>query len=218
MTTGKVMNDHNRLVIFIAVASAHIIMILGFSLSMAVNNRGGMENSRTMELADFQYAGNPHGGSKKNVVPAQKAQPSPESVDPTKESISDQKTEKESAGDNSTDGGEGGYGDGDGSNLNYLPMQKISQMPIIAEKSIRTKLMYPEMARKAGIEGLVYLELFIDSIGKIRKISVLKENPAGYGFAAAAVNAFDGCTCVPAKANGETVSVRFRYPIRFSLN
>ena len=91
-------------------------------------------------------------------------------------------------------------------------------MPVIAEKSIREKLVYPEMARRAGIVGNVFLELFVDATGTIRKISVLKENPAGYGFADAAVSAFNGVACLPAKVDGQAVPVRFRYPIRFTLN
>ena len=70
-------------------------------------------------------------------------------------------------------------------------------------------------AYKNSIEGVVYLELFIDAKGIIKKIKVLKD--PGHGFAEAALKAFDGIVCQPALVNGEAVPVRFRYPVRFSL-
>jgi protein TonB len=122
------------------------------------------------------------------------------------------------SGDGTGSGFGSGDGAGDGDNPDYVPMQNISQLPVIPERFLRSRLEYPEMARRSGIMGRVFLELFLDSKGRIRKIEVLKEDPVGYGFADAAVRAFDGCACVPAKMNGEAVAVRFRYPIRFSLN
>ena len=72
------------------------------------------------------------------------------------------------------------------------------------------------MAMKQGIEGVVYLELYIDEAGNIRRINVLKD--PGYGFADAAVAALEGITCKPAMMNDKPVAVRFRYPVRFVLN
>ena len=72
------------------------------------------------------------------------------------------------------------------------------------------------MAMKQGIEGVVYLELFIDEAGNIRQVNVLKD--PGYGFAEAAVQALDGIVCKPALMNDKPVAVRFRYPVRFVLS
>ena len=72
------------------------------------------------------------------------------------------------------------------------------------------------MAMKQGIEGVVYLELFIDENGNIRQVNVLKD--PGYGFAEAAIAALDGITCKPALMNDKPVAVRFRYPVRFVLS
>ncbi|MDR0710707.1 MAG: energy transducer TonB, partial [Spirochaetaceae bacterium] len=69
-----------------------------------------------------------------------------------------------------------------------------------------------------GIEGVVYLELFVDAQGEIRQISILRETPEGRGFGQAAVNAFRGIRAdKPAKSNGQEVAVRFRYPVRFTI-
>jgi protein TonB len=70
---------------------------------------------------------------------------------------------------------------------------------------------------RAKIEGMVYLELFVDRRGEVRRITVLRENPENRGFAEAAVKAFEGIRGVPAQANGATVAVRYRYPVRFAI-
>jgi protein TonB len=100
---------------------------------------------------------------------------------------------------------------------NFLPMHRVSVPPVFSEREILRALVYPSIARRAGIEGLAYLELFIDREGQIQRINILKEDPAGRGFGEAAVKAFQGQTCVPAQANGKAVAVRYRYPVRFKL-
>ena len=100
--------------------------------------------------------------------------------------------------------------------IEYVPQHKISVVPEIPTKAILSKIEYPKMAMKQGIEGVVYLELFIDEAGNIRKVNVLKD--PGYGFAEAALAALDGITCKPALVNDRPVAVRFRYPIRFMLS
>lgn len=100
--------------------------------------------------------------------------------------------------------------------IDYVPQHKISVIPEIPTKTILSKIEYPKMAMKQGIEGVVYLELFIDESGNIRRINVLKD--PGYGFADAAIAALDGIRCKPALVNDKPVAVRFRYPVRFVLN
>ena len=100
--------------------------------------------------------------------------------------------------------------------IEYVPQHKISVVPEIPTKAILSKIEYPKMAMKQGIEGVVYLELFIDEAGNIRHVNVLKD--PGYGFAEAAIAALDGIICKPALMNEKPVAVRFRYPIRFMLS
>ncbi|MCK4797774.1 MAG: energy transducer TonB [Spirochaetes bacterium] len=99
--------------------------------------------------------------------------------------------------------------------IDYLPQHKISESPVFPVKQIKSRKLYPPLANKQGIEGTVYLELFIDQTGLIRKITILKD--PGYGFAEAAMNAFKGIRCIPAKSNGIPVAVRFRRSVRFVL-
>ena len=100
--------------------------------------------------------------------------------------------------------------------IDYVPQHKISVVPEIPTKQILSKIEYPKMAMKQGIEGVVYLELFIDEYGNIRRVNVLKD--PGYGFAEAAVAALEGISCKPAMMNDKPVAVRFRYPVRFVLS
>ncbi|MCG8568792.1 MAG: TonB family protein [Spirochaetes bacterium] len=99
--------------------------------------------------------------------------------------------------------------------IEYLPQHKISELPAFPIKTIYSNLEYPPLARKQGIEGIVYLELYIDNKGNIQKIEILKD--PGFGFSDAAIRAFDNIRCSPAKANGIPVAVKIRQPIKFRL-
>ena len=100
--------------------------------------------------------------------------------------------------------------------IEYLPQHKISSVPIIPSREVLSRIVYPPMALKQGIEAVVYLELYIDSAGLIKKIKVLKD--PGHGFAEAAVKALEGISCIPANANGKNCAVKYRYPVKFTLN
>lgn len=100
--------------------------------------------------------------------------------------------------------------------VEYLPQHKISAVPVIPSKEILSRIVYPPMALKQGIEAVVFLELFIDAKGIIKNIKVLKD--PGHGFAEAAVAALKGISCIPANVNGKNCAVRYRYPVSFKLN
>jgi protein TonB len=100
----------------------------------------------------------------------------------------------------------------------YLLMGQVSTLPMLPEDQIRRNIVYPRIALSSGIEGTVYLELFIDAQGNIQRITILSENPANRGFGEAAVNALNGIKAIkPAEADGKSVGVRYRYPIRFTI-
>lgn len=76
---------------------------------------------------------------------------------------------------------------------------------------------YPEMARKAGIEGTVYVEVLIDKLGKVRDARVIKESGANAGFEEAALEAAWKGEWRPAMQNKQPVAVRVSYPVTFRL-
>ena len=101
--------------------------------------------------------------------------------------------------------------------IEYLPQHMITREPVFPEAQIVRNTIYPPIAQRSNIEGIVFLELFIDRQGTIREIRILRETPAGRGFGEAALNAFKGIRARPAEANGEPVAVRFRYNLNFKL-
>jgi protein TonB len=99
----------------------------------------------------------------------------------------------------------------------YLPPHKISVPPEFDRRELHRRTVYPPIAQRSGIEGTVYLDLFIDREGYVRNVVVLKETPEGRGFADAAIKAFQDFRASPAQANGKDVAVRYRWLFRFTL-
>ncbi len=97
----------------------------------------------------------------------------------------------------------------------YYEATGIDQGPSFNRTALASRIRYPELAKRQGIEGLVMLRLFISSSGKVERIEV-EEDP-GYGLAEAAVKAFTGLQGEPALLGGKAVAVTLRYPVRFSL-
>ena len=105
--------------------------------------------------------------------------------------------------------------------IEYLPQHRISYPPGLKdiEDELMQKIIYPPIARRSNIEGMVYLELFIDRQGNVRNVRILREDPPNRGFGEATLNAFNKITksAKPAEANGTPVAVRYRYNLRFQL-
>ena len=101
--------------------------------------------------------------------------------------------------------------------IEYLPQHRITQVPVLPEDEIRRATVYPPIAQRSNIEGVVYLELFIDRQGNVQNVRILRENPPGRGFGEAAVRAFRGIRGKPAESDGVPVAVRYRYNINFTL-
>jgi TonB family protein len=74
---------------------------------------------------------------------------------------------------------------------------------------------YTEEARGAGVEGLVKLELVVDSRGRLREVSVIKS--LGYGLDESAMAAVRQARFKPALYKGNPVACRLIIPIRFVL-
>ena len=182
-----------RPILFSLVIAIHVIVLIcvKFSVSSAAQEEEKVaEIFKLVDVEEFVPPPPPPVIEKKEVV-----------VNSVKTSENIQETEKEVV---------------EVEDIDYVPQHKISVVPEIPTKAILSKIEYPKMAMKQGIEGVVYLELFIDENGNIRRINVLKD--PGYGFAEAAIAALDGITCKPALVNDKPVAVRFRYPVRFVLS
>jgi len=76
-------------------------------------------------------------------------------------------------------------------------------------------LEYPELARKAGLEGLVVVQFVVEPDGSISNIQVIRS--AGRLLDEAAVKAVQQLRFKPGRQRGRPVRVRFSLPIRFKL-
>jgi protein TonB len=191
---------NRRPIIFAAVALLHLLVLVFFRFSLPDSAvKPAAENYEILKLVDVQEALPPPPDVKAVTVYRQ-----PVAAEKIVESAAPVVESKNAAS-------ETGVAEPD-----YLPQFKVSSVPEIPTREILSRIEYPPIALRQGIEGVVYLELFIDQTGTIRKINVLKD--PGYGFAAAAVASLQGIHCTPAIANGTPVAVRFRYPVRFTLN
>ncbi len=87
----------------------------------------------------------------------------------------------------------------------------VSEKPVIIRKE---KPVYPDLARKAGIEGTVVVTVTIGKTGKVEDARILKSIPM---LDAAALAAARKCTFKPAKQRDKFVRVKMNIPFRFKL-
>jgi len=78
------------------------------------------------------------------------------------------------------------------------------------------KPIYPDIARKAGIEGMVILKILVDVDGKVIDAVVLK-SLGNVGCDEAAIEAAKQCRFEPALQRDKPVRVWVSYPVRFVL-
>ncbi len=79
-------------------------------------------------------------------------------------------------------------------------------------------LEYPELARKAGIEGTVVIGVLVDEKGNTVKTQVLKSDATKLGFEEAAIKALMQMKWKPAKQRDKPVKVWISVPVRFKLS
>jgi protein TonB len=87
--------------------------------------------------------------------------------------------------------------------------------PIGGIKGIQEKIVYPEIAKRAGVEGKVYILAFVDESGNVTKAQVLKG--IGAGCDEAAMDAVLKTKFKPGKQRGVPVKVQVSIPIIFKL-
>jgi periplasmic protein TonB len=88
--------------------------------------------------------------------------------------------------------------------------------PIGGIKAIQEKITYPEIAKRASVEGKVYILAFVDENGNVTKATVLKG--IGAGCDEAARDAVLGTKFKPGKQRGTPVKVQVSIPVVFKLN
>jgi protein TonB len=87
--------------------------------------------------------------------------------------------------------------------------------PIGGLKAIYSKISYPAIAKKAGIEGKVYVIAYVNENGGVDDVKVLKG--IGGGCDEAAIRAVRSTKFTPGKVKGAPVKVKVALPIVFKL-
>jgi protein TonB len=87
--------------------------------------------------------------------------------------------------------------------------------PIGGIQAIQSRISYPEIARRAGVEGKVYVLAYVNETGDVTKVQVLKG--LGAGLDEAAMDAVRSTRFKPGKQRGKPVKVQVSIPIVFKL-
>ncbi len=91
----------------------------------------------------------------------------------------------------------------------------VEEMPVqVYEEAPK----YPDMAERAGIEGVVWIRALIDKEGRVRDAIVQKPSGTNAGFEEAALEAAYKNRYKPAIQNGRPIPVWVSYKVQFELN
>ncbi len=97
----------------------------------------------------------------------------------------------------------------------YAAFAETMPAPIGGLEAIIKKIVYPEIAKKAGLNGKLYLLIYVDEQGKVDDVKVIKG--LGGGCDEAAVKAVRESKFTPGK-NGDTpVKVKLSLPVTFKM-
>jgi protein TonB len=197
-----------RFFLFVGVAAVHLLLIFFLAFSMKVESQSPPEYASVMKLTDFV-----------EHIPIPPRPPVVhESEDvPSVEAIAETMIETDTPPEQNVLAAGVFITTTAPAEENYLPMHQVSNPPVFDANAIASDLVYPPIALRSGIEGRVILELFVDRTGTVQRIEILQENPKERGFGEAAVKAFTARKGIPAHANGEPVSARYRYPVTFRI-
>jgi len=82
----------------------------------------------------------------------------------------------------------------------------------------RSSPVYPTLAKRAGLEGTVWVGVFIERSGNVTDVRIDKSSGANAGFEEAAMKAAWQCRFSPAKKNGKPVATWVSFSFQFMLS
>jgi len=97
----------------------------------------------------------------------------------------------------------------------YFERVDIMPEPIGGMTSIQEKLTYPELAKKAGVQGTVTIKVYVDKNGNVTNTELLKG--IGSGCDEVAIKAIKKIKFRPAKQAGQLVNAQLVVPVNFRL-
>jgi len=87
--------------------------------------------------------------------------------------------------------------------------------PIGGIKAIQDNIVYPDLAKKANVQGRVYVKAYVDEQGNVSKVELIKG--IGAGCDEAGMDAVKKTKFKPGKQRGKPVKVQVAIPIIFKL-
>lgn len=97
----------------------------------------------------------------------------------------------------------------------YVPVAEVMPVPKGGYETIYKKIVYPEIAKRSGVSGKVFLLVYITERGSVDKVQVLKG--IGAGCDEAAINGVKQVTFEPGKNGGVPVKVKLSMSINFKI-
>lgn len=97
----------------------------------------------------------------------------------------------------------------------YLAFAETMPEPVDGLPGIYKLIKYPEIAKKAGIEGKVYVLAFINENGTVDDVKLIKG--IGGGCDEATINAIKQSKFLPGSSEGKNVKVKMSLQIQFKL-
>lgn len=82
-------------------------------------------------------------------------------------------------------------------------------------EGLQAKIKYPEIAKKAGVEGPVFLQFIVDEMGNVSDAMVMRG--IGAGCDEEAIKAILSSKFIPGRQRGKAVKVKFSLSVRFRL-
>ena len=97
----------------------------------------------------------------------------------------------------------------------YFEAVESPPVPIGGVSAIQSNVIYPEMAKRIGIQGTVVILAFVDETGTVTKAKVLKG--IGFGCDEAAVKAVEKTRFHPGTQREKAVKVKVSISLKFRL-
>jgi len=96
----------------------------------------------------------------------------------------------------------------------FVAVEEMPQ-PIGGLQEIQKKIRYPEIAKRAGVEGKVFVRAFVDEEGNVVNAEIVKG--IGGGCDEAALEAVLKTKFTPGKQRGKPIKVQVTVPVLFKL-
>ncbi|GEM_PF-407263 len=120
------------------------------------------------------------------------------------------------SGGDRTGGIGSGTGGGTGNGMAAMTYDP-GQTDVDAKPVNNPSLKYPARAEREGITGMAELAFIVNEAGMVEQVTVLKEEPEGYGFAASAMQTAKQLRFKPATLQKMSVRQRAKQTFRFGM-